>query len=231
MGALVRFRADPTGIGQGVEEDVGMPVGHFVGRASRTRRAGALAAAVLAVTLALTGCTTLDKASTAAFVNGTAISDATVAQVATQFNTNLATTADQKIQESQALGVLILSPFVLNQVKASGSWTPDARYNAAVQKIPDATQATKDFIATSIILAQGGPLTETDVTAILDELKKADVQLDPRFGTWDPNTGGFLQPDNNWIKPTAAPTGASTSAPTSQPTEPAPSPTGTSTGP
>jgi hypothetical protein len=205
-----------------------MPVGHFVGRPSRTRRAGALAAAVLAATLALTGCTTVDKASTAAFVNGTAISDATVAQVATQFNTNLATTADQKIQESQALGVLILSPFVLNQVKASGSWTPDARYNAAVQKIPDATQATKDFIATSIILAQGGPLTETDVTAILDQLKKAEVVLDPRFGTWDPTNGGFLESQDNWIKPTAAPgDGATTPAPTQ---EPAPSPTGTTTG-
>ncbi len=209
-----------------------MPVGHFVGQASRTRRAGALVAAVLAVILALAGCSTLDKASTAAFVNGTAISNATVSQVVDQFNSNLATTPDQKIQESQALGVLILSPFVLNQVKASGSWAPDARYNAAIQKIPSASQATKDFVATSIILAQGGPLTEADVNAILDELKKANVQLDPRFGTWDPSTGGFLQGNNNWIKPTATPSGASTSAPAPEPTqEPAPSPTGASTGP
>ena len=84
------------------------------------------------------------------------------------------------------------------------------------------------FIATSIILAQGGPLTETDVTAILDQLKKADVVLDPRFGTWDPTNGGFLTSQDNWIKPTAAPgDGATTPAPTQ---EPAPSPTGTSTG-
>jgi len=185
----------------------------------RGRRAGALAAAVLAATLALTGCTTFDKTSTAAFVNGTAISDATVAQVTNQFNDNLASTPDQKLQEAQALQVLILAPFVLNQVKASGSWTPDARYNTALQKIPDASQATKDFLATSIILQQGGPLTDGDVTAILDQLKKADVVLDPRFGTWDPKTGAFLAAENNWIKPTAAPT-----------PEPAPSPTETSTG-
>ena len=185
----------------------------------RGRRAGALAAAVLAATLALAGCTTFDKTSTAAFVNGTAISDATVAQVTNQFNDNLASTADQKLQEAQALQVLILAPFVLNQVKASGSWTPDARYNTALQKIPDASQATKDFLATSIILQQGGPLTDGDVTAILDQLKKADVVLDPRFGTWDPKTGAFLAAENNWIKPTAAPT-----------PEPAPSPTETSTG-
>jgi len=194
-----------------------MPGVHFVLR--RGRRAGALAAAVLAATLALAGCTTFDKTSTAAFVNGTAISDATVAQVTNQFNDNLASTADQKLQEAQALQVLILAPFVLNQVKASGSWTPDARYNTALQKIPDASQATKDFLATSIILQQGGPLTDGDVTAILDQLKKADVVLDPRFGTWDPKTGAFLAAENNWIKPTAAPT-----------LEPAPSPTGPSTG-
>src|SRR6478672_482274 len=205
-----------------------MPVGFSVVAVSPKKKSSALAAAVLAAILALTGFTTLDKASTAAFVNGTAISDATVAEVTNQFNTGLATTADQKIKENQALGVLILAPFVLNQVKASGSWTPDARYNAAVQKVPDATQATKDFIATSIILAQGSPLTETDVTAILDQLKKADVVLDPRFGTWDPTNGGFLTSQDNWIKPTAAPgDGATTPAPTQ---EPAPSPTGTSTG-
>jgi hypothetical protein len=216
MGALVRFRPYARGSGDVGWKDVGMRVGHFVLR--RGRRAGALAAAVLAATLALTGCTTFDKTSTAAFVNGTAISDATVAQVTSQFNDNLASTADQKLQEAQALQVLILSPFVLNQVKASGSWTPDARYNTALQKIPDAIQATKDFLATSIIL-QGGSLTDGDVTAIVDQLKKADVVLDPRFGTWDPNTGAFLAAENNWIKPTAAPT-----------LEPAPSPTETSTG-
>jgi len=215
MGALVRFRPYACGSGHVGWKDVGMRVGHFVLR--RRRRAGALA--VLAATLALTGCTTFGKASTAAFVNGTAISDATVAEVTNQFNTNLASTADQKLQEAQTLGVLILAPFVLNQVKASGSWTPDARFNTALQKIPDASQATKDFLATSIILQQGGPLTDGDVTAILDQLKKADVVLDPRFGTWDPKTGAFLAAENNWIKPTAAPT-----------PEPAPSPTETSTG-
>jgi hypothetical protein len=207
-----------------------MPLGQFVRR--RGRRAGGFAV-VLAATLALTGCTTLEKTSTAAFVNGTAISDATVAQVTNQFNTNLATSADQKLQEAQTLGVLILAPFVLNQVKASGSWTPDARYNTALQKIPDASQATKDFLATSIILQQGGPLTDSDVTAILDQLKKADVVLDPRFGTWDPNTGAFVAPENNWIKPTAAPTqeGGSTPKPTQEPTGTSTgSSTGTSTG-
>jgi hypothetical protein len=197
----------------------------------RVRRGAVLVAALVATALALTACSTYDKVRTAAFVNGTAISDATVAQVTNQFNNNLATSPDQRIQESQALGVLILAPFVLNQVKASGSWTPDMRYNTALQKIPDATPATKDFLATSIILQQGGPLTDKDVAAILDQLKKADVVLDPRYGSWDPATGGFLQPDNNWIKPTASPAQGGAPNQGGTPTEePAPSPTATPTG-
>jgi hypothetical protein len=213
-----------------------MPVGHAVGRRLRGHRIGVLAA-VLALTLAVTGCTTFQKASTAAFVNGAAISDSTVTQVVSQFNDNLATSDQQKVTEAQVLGVLILAPFVLGQVKSSGSWTPDARYNTALQKIPDATQATKDFLATSVVLQQGGPLTENDVTAILNQLKKADVVLDPRFGTWDPSTGGFLTADNNWIKSTPTPAGgatpgsspAPTDSPTGGPTETS-SPTGAATG-
>lgn len=192
----------------------------------RTRRVVVWVAALLALATALTGltgCTTLQKTRTAAWVNGQQISDATVAQVARQFNDNLATTAQNKVQESQVLGLLILSPFVLNQVKASGSWTPDARYNSAVAKIPDATQATKDFIATSLIVSQGGPLTDADITAILDQMKKANVVLDPRYGTWDPNTGGFNEASDNWMKPTATPSAPATQAPQQSPTG---SPTG-----
>src|SRR4029079_17428463 len=66
-----------------------MPVGHPVGRRGQVRRTGVLAAAVLAAILALTGCTTFAKASTAAYVNGTAISEATGAQVSSEFTNGL----------------------------------------------------------------------------------------------------------------------------------------------
>lgn len=213
-----------------------MPVRpHARTRTPHRRRLVGAAVALLALALALTGCTTLEKTRTAAFVNGQAISDATVAETARQFNDNLATDGQNKVQESQVLGLLILSPFVLNQVRSSGSWAPDARYNAAVAKIPDATQATKDFIATSIVVGQGGPLTDKDVTAILGEMKKANVVLDPRYGTWDPSSGAFNAPSENWIKP--VPTASATqTAPATAPTD-APTggsgqgPTGATTGP
>jgi hypothetical protein len=161
-----------------------------------TRRVGRLSVAAGLLALALTGCTTFQKGSTAAFVDGQPISRSEVAQVTQQYNDNLSTSAQDRLQEPQTLGLLILAPFVLDQAKASGSWVPDERYNAALAKVPNASPGTKDLIGVSIAL-QPGVLSDKDVTAIVAALKKADVQLDPRYGTFDPSTGGFLPPNNN----------------------------------
>lgn len=187
-------------------------------RVLRPTRALALAtSALVAVSVGLTGCTTLEKAHSAAIVNGTPISDSELAEANQQYNTQLATSADQQITESQTLGLLVLAPFVLPQVAKSGSWKPDARYNSALLKIPDATQATKDFLATSIAVQA---LTQQDIDAILAELKTAKVELDPRYGTFDPAIGGSIATIKNWVKPTAS---ATSTAETPQPTD---SPTG-----
>jgi hypothetical protein len=194
-------------------------------------RIGVLAAVLLAVAVALTGCSAVAKARSAAFVDGQAISDTEVAQVTKQYNDTLSTSAQDRLQEPQTLGLLILAPFVLNQAKASGSWVPDERYNAALAKVPNASEGTRNLIGVSIAL-QPGILNDQDVTAIVAALQKADVQLDPRYGVFDPSTGGFHAADNNWIRPTAvattAPSGAppATQAPTQSPTGAAPGTTG-----
>ena len=201
----------------------------------RARVAASTLVTLVALALALTACSTFEKTRTAAFVNGQAISDAEVAQVTQQYNDTLSTSAQDRLQEPQTLGLLILAPFVLNQAKASGSWVPDERYNAALAKVPDASQGTKDLVGVSIAL-QPGVLNDADVTAVVNALKKANVQLDPRYGTFDPSTGGFLAPDNNWLRPTAtasqAPAGAppATQAPTGgAPDTTAPTATGSAT--
>jgi hypothetical protein len=194
-----------------------------------TRRVGRLSVAAGLLALALTGCTTFEKGSTAAFVDGRPISTSEVAQVTQQYNDNLSTSAQDRLQEPQTLGLLILAPFVLDQAKASGSWVPDERYNAALAKVPDPSQGTKDLVGVSIAL-QPGVLSDKDVAAIVAALKKANVELDPRYGTFDPSTGGFLPPNNNWIRPSPtasqAPAGAETQGPTEEPTAPAPATTG-----
>lgn len=193
------------------------------------RRAVALsAAALVALSFGLGGCTTLEKARSAAIVNGTPISDADVAQATKEYNQNLATTPAEQIQESQALSLLVLAPFILGQVKRSGSWTPDAQYNNAMLKLPNASAATKDLVATSLAVRA---LSRADVDVILGELKKAKVDLDPRYGTFDPATGGSTATVNNWIKPNPTPSTTATQPPAQAPTDSSTdAPTGTSTG-
>jgi hypothetical protein len=183
------------------------------------RRLAVVAAALLALAAALAGCTTLEKARSAAIVNGTSISQAEVTEVTTAVNQYLVSPGGTPISESDTVRTLILAPFVLNEVRKSGSWAPDARYNALVARIPGASRATQDFLATSVVLEQGGPLTQNDANAILDELKKANIQVDPRYGTFDPNTGGLVAPENNWIRPTAPPGADGTSTGSPSPTE------------
>ncbi len=201
-----------------------------------TRRVARLSVASVLLAVALAGCSTFQKGSTAAFVDGQPISKSEVAQVTQQYNDSLSTSAQDRLQEPQTLGLLILAPFVLNQAKASGSWVPDERYNAALAKVPDPSQGTKNLVGVSIAL-QPGVLTDADVTAVVAALKKANVQLDPRYGTFDPSTGGFLPPENNWIRPTATATqaatgsGAGAPAPTEAPSAATPGATGTATAP
>jgi hypothetical protein len=187
------------------------------------RRFGALVALLVAAALVLGACSTLDRGRTAAFVDGRSITESEVAAVTRQYNDTLSTSSQDRLQEPQTLGLLILAPFVLKQAAASGSWVPDERYNAALARVPDPLEGTRQIIGASIAL-QPGVLKDTDVTAIINALKKANVQLDPRYGTFDPNTGGFLAADQNWLRPTATSSAAPTGAPPD--TEP---PTGGST--
>lgn len=175
-----------------------------------TLRRGIAVPALLLVAmlgLVLGGCTALTKAQSAAIVNGQPITNEDVATAAHEFNTYIVTDPSQAVTEARVLSYLILAPFVLAEAERTGAWKPDESYNNTIAKIPQASQPTKDLIATSLA-AQA--LSQDGVTAVLDQLKKADVQLDPRYGTFDPSTGGSLAEAPNWIKTT--PTSAATTA-------------------
>lgn len=194
--------------------------------APRTRtvsgRPGILLAALLVLSVSLAGCSTLEKAQSAAIVNGTSISDAVPAQVSAEWNAKVVPLLSlPQMGTAEVLQWLVLAPFVLNQAKASGSWVPDALYNAVLAKVPDASQGTKDLLATTLAL-RGGTLSQQDIQTIIEELKKADIQLDPRYGTFDPNNGLVVAPDNNWLRPAATATVAapgSSAPPTSSPSD------------
>ena len=174
---------------------------------TRAARLAAPAAALVVASLALGGCSELQKQSSAAIVDGRVISDADVAQATQEYNDHIAASAQERAPENRVLSLLILAPFVLEQVQSSGSWKPDDAYNTIMAKVPNASPGTVQVVKT---MQAGRSFTPADVSAIVARLKAAKIELDPRYGTFDPTTGGTNPTVNNWIKPAPAPTAAQT---------------------
>jgi len=184
-------------------------------RPSMTRRGLALPASVLVVvTLALGGCGVAQRAGAVAIVDGKAVSVQDVAETTKQYNAHLVTDPSQQLTEARAAGTLVLAKFVVARVESTGAWKPDARYNSDLAKIPDATPSTQNLLK-FIAISSAKVLTQQDIDAILAAMKKAKIEMDPRYGKFDADQGGFVDVQKNWIVPTPTP-----SAPAGAPPQP-----------
>lgn len=111
--------------------------------------------------------------------------------------------------ENVVLTALIAAPLLEDAVAPSGGWKPDATYAQVMTTIPDATQATKDFVS-AVALIQAQKMTPAEVEAYRTGLKKADISVNPRFGSVVHNDQAPIyftvgQTSPNWIKPSSAP--------------------------
>jgi hypothetical protein len=160
--------------------------------------AGAVAVALLG------GCGFGTRQQAAAVVNGQVI---TQDDVETTYNQLQAAKYD--FTENVVLTALIAAPLLETAVAPSGGWKPDATYAQVMTTIPDATEATKDFVA-AVALIQAQTMTPAEVQAYRAELKKADISVNPRFGEVVHNEQAPIyftvgQSTPNWIKPSSAP--------------------------
>ncbi|MBK8868243.1 MAG: hypothetical protein KBF43_03355 [Dermatophilaceae bacterium] len=153
---------------------------------------------LFAGSLTLAGCSGAGRSGVAAEVEGTTITTKQLAETTTQIQL-----LDPKVTESATLAWLILTPFVNAKVAQLGAWQPDDVYNARLGKIPGASELTKDVLRANTAVAY---LTADDKQDLLDQLAKANVRVDPRFGTFDSTQAAFVMKTPNWIVPAPAPT-------------------------
>lgn len=163
----------------------------------------ALAAAGALAALGLTAC---GSANTAAVVNGDVISEQD-AQTAAQQITE-AFDLQTPLTTTDAVSSLVLAPFVIDAAADSGHPVSAEAARAALSAIDDPNEA-----AVTLVRANSAyqVLTNADHAAILEEISKADVQVNPRYGTFDPSQG-VVPNQPNWIKapgraPAATPQG------------------------
>lgn len=178
----------------------------------RAAIAAGAAASALAATLALSGCG-VQTAGAAAVVNGRVISDNDAQTAAVQTNAGVPNLS-QPFTPANAVVVLILAPYVLDAAAAGGHAVSAAQAKQTLSKLADPAPATIELVRTQLAISQ---LTEADKTRILDQVKKADIRVSPRYGSFDPAQVGFVPRQPNWMVPTPVATHMATPTPSTSP--------------
>jgi hypothetical protein len=156
-----------------------------------------------AAALGLAGCATADTADTAAVVNGNRISEREAQEAARQIQQ---AQPNSTITTPDAVAALIMSGFINEVADSSGKGLSDSAAKAAIPNIPDPSPATLELVKSSLAWNQ---MTEAEHNQAVNDAAKAEITINPRYGTFDAKQIKFEQPLPNWIKPepTSSPTG------------------------
>ncbi len=151
-------------------------------------------AVVTAGLLLLSGCAM--DAGTAATVEGQEISESGLHEATRQFNQ----IAQQPVTPAQVLEVLVQLP-VLDEVgdQAGVDFTDDEYRNAMVEAgLSDPHPLAVDFLR-GLNIQNTLPQLGEEVPA--EALAELDVQLNPRYGSWDPESATVSADPPEWITP------------------------------
>jgi len=145
-------------------------------RARSPRRIAATALVGLTAVTLLAGCGFEARQQGAAVVNGQVIHEDEVEETAQQLRD-----AKFDFPENIVVTALVAAPLLEDAISESKSWEPDATYASAIAAMPGATETTKEFVS-AVALIQSGMMTDQDVQRYRDNLAKADITINPRYG-------------------------------------------------
>jgi hypothetical protein len=168
--------------------------------AQPAKRVAVVGVAALGAMALLGGCGFETRQQAAAVVNGEVIHEADVRKTFDQLKA-----AKLNFAENIVVTALVAAPLLKDAVAQSGSWKPDQTYASVISSIPDATDTTKEFVE-AVALIQSQKMTPADVAAYRADLKKADITVNPRYGSVVPSEEGPVyftigQQTPNWVKP------------------------------
>jgi outer membrane murein-binding lipoprotein Lpp len=176
------------------EREQSMTKGHPVKAVTVLR--GSIAAAVVAGVLAVSGCATAD---TAAVVTGHRITEQEVQEATTQIRKAY---PDSTLNTASALSSLVMAGFINQIADQSGKGLSDSAAKAAIGEIEDPSEATLELVKSSLASQQ---LTTIEQGQVVELARKAEVTMNPRYGTFDAKAVRFDASQPNWIKAEPAP--------------------------
>ncbi len=140
--------------------------------------------------LGLSGC---GGADTAAVVDGDVITVQDAQTAAQQINE--AFDLQQPLTTTDAVASLVTAPFIIRAAQKAGHPQTSTAARAAMPKLSDPSQETIDLVRANNAVRT---LDQDTQNQILDDIAKADVEINPRFGSFDPQQG-MVAEKPNWI--------------------------------
>jgi hypothetical protein len=173
----------------------------------RLRRLAGLIA--LATALATAGCGAAG-ADRAAIVDGEVITQTEVQAAAAQVNRMEPGLAEEDLTPTGTLTVLVQARFVLDYLADKGIVVSDsvARRDAAQRGIRNPGAATiviLRFVRALSLAREGGQLGEAESAEVVRRLQSAKVEVNPRYGAFDPRTAGIELEPPGWVTPADRP--------------------------
>lgn len=171
----------------------------------RSRRPRALLAAAAAATLLLSGCGGAER-DFAVKVNGEAISQADLQEAAEQWNSF----AQQPETPQTMISSLAKGP-ALESLFPGSPLTDEALIGQFQElEIAEPSEVLLDFARSRIFENSASSLDPAELQAALDDV---DVEVNPRFGAWDPTAAAVVPSTPDWISQDSADDVESTEAP------------------
>lgn len=171
------------------------------------RRSVAALAVGAALTTAGCGATTADRA---AVVDGSVISETSLQEATREVNAMEPALLQEELSPSGALTALVQAPVVLEVLGEKGIAVSEtvARRTAGERGLRDPSEGTLEIIrlATAIGTAQqSGQITEQDAQTLTQRLGDLDVEVNPRYGSFDPETASIALTQPDWVTTNDAP--------------------------
>jgi hypothetical protein len=167
--------------------------------------------AVLAVgaALVLAGCGGPAGPDRAAVVDGRVISETAVQSAMSEINSMNPALLQDKLTPTGTLTALVQAPVVLSYLGDLGVKVSESVATADAQKrgVSNPSDSTLEILkfASAIGTAQNeGKLTDSDGQALTQQLQSLSIDVNPRYGTFNPQTASIELTTPGWVTPLTA---------------------------
>ena len=165
-----------------------------------------VAALAVGAALLLAGCGELSPAGPdrAAVVDGQVITETSLQSGMGEVNAMKPQLLQEHLTPSGTLTALIQAPVVLGYLRGKGVIVSDsvARQEAQRRGIADPSSSTLEILklASAVLSAQSsGKLAEGDAAALTEQLQALDIDVNPRYGTFDAKTASVSLTSPEWV--------------------------------